>query len=269
MTQLPHTLPPFAPGTVWLAGAGPGDPGLLTLNVHAALGLADVVVHDALVAPAVLDLIPESVPRESVGKRGGRPSPRQTDITTRLIRLARAGQRVLRLKGGDPFVFGRGGEEALGLVAAGVPFRVLPGITSGLAGPALAGIPLTTRDTNAAAALVTGQDADGVPDLDWTALAGVPVLVFYMARRAWPTVAAALTAAGRSAAEPVAVIWEATTPRQQVAFTTLTAAAAVLAEGGSRPAIVVVGPVVPLGSVLGTAAPEADHGQFDSQGDPQ
>src|SRR4051812_30626156 len=127
-------LPVFEPGSVWLTGAGPGDPGLLTLLALHALEQADVVVYDALVDRRILDLIPAEAERENAGKRGGRPSPKQRDISARLIDLARAGKRVLRLKGGDPFVFGRGGEEALALVAARIPFRIVPGITAGVGG---------------------------------------------------------------------------------------------------------------------------------------
>src|SRR6202043_4020088 len=141
-------VPVFAPGTVWLAGAGPGDPGLLTLDALAGLAQADVVVHDALVDERVLALAGPQAQLEFAGKRGGKPSATQADISQRLVALARAGQRVLRLKGGDPFVFGRGGEEALGLAAADISFRIVPGVTAGLAGLAYANIPATTRDTN-------------------------------------------------------------------------------------------------------------------------
>ncbi|MSP88909.1 MAG: uroporphyrin-III methyltransferase, partial [Alphaproteobacteria bacterium] len=127
-------LPEFDPGSVWLVGSGPGEAGLLTLLALHALGRADVVVYDALVSPDVLKLARPGAVLEFAGKRGGRPSPRQPDISLKLIRLAREGQRVLRLKGGDPFVFGRGGEEALALVEAGVPFRIVPGITAGIGG---------------------------------------------------------------------------------------------------------------------------------------
>src|SRR6266446_4700871 len=161
--------PRFHPGEVWLAGAGPGDPGLLTLHVVNGLSQADVIVYDALVHDAVLRLARPEVVLEFAGKRGGRPSAIQRDITERLIELARQRRRVLRLKGGDPFVFGRGGEEALGLAAAGI--RVLPGVTAGLAGLAYASIPATTRDTNHGVILVTGQYAAGNEDsLDWGAL---------------------------------------------------------------------------------------------------
>ena len=138
-------LPEFAPGSVWLVGAGPGDPGLLTLHAAHALTSADVILHDALVAPEILALAGPAAALEPVGKRAGRAGPAQLRINQRLIDLARAGRRVLRLKGGDPLVFGRGGEEALALAAAGVPFRVVPGITAGIGGLAYAGIPLTHR----------------------------------------------------------------------------------------------------------------------------
>src|SRR5690348_10401524 len=177
-------LPEFAAGSVWLVGAGPGDPGLLSLLALHALQHADSVVYDALVDPRILELARPGARLDYAGKRGGKPSPQQPDITRRLIRLAQAGERVLRLKGGDPFVFGRGGEEALALHAAGVPFRVVPGITAAIGGLAYAGIPATHRDINSAVAFVTGYASDGqVPDgLDWAALAkGAPVLVLYMA----------------------------------------------------------------------------------------
>ena len=139
-------LPDFQPGQVWLVGAGPGDPGLLSALALHALANADVVVYDALVDPRILELARPGAALDYAGKRGGRPSPSQPDISARLVRLADAGNRVLRLKGGDPCVFGRGAEEALALVAAGIPFRIVPGITAGIGGLAYAGIPVTHRD---------------------------------------------------------------------------------------------------------------------------
>jgi len=150
-------LPVFEPGWVWLTGAGPGDPGLLTLHAVNGLRQADVVVYDALVDERVLAMAKPTATLEYAGKRGGKPSPRQADISHRLIHLAREGKRVLRLKGGDPFVFGRGGEEALALVAGGVPFRVIPGISSGIGGLAYAGLPVTHRDVNSAVTFLTGH----------------------------------------------------------------------------------------------------------------
>src|SRR6476659_5585927 len=211
-------FPRFEPGHVWLAGAGPGDPGLLTLHALAGLAEADVVVHDALVDARVLALAHPGATLEFAGKRGGKPSPQQSNITDRLIALARANLRVLRLKGGDPCVFGRGGEEALALAAAGVPFRIVPGITAGIGGLAYAGIPLTHRATNSAVTFLTGHNSEGeVPGgLDWAAIArGAPVLVLYMASRHLRNVAGRLMSAGRRADEPVAVISKATTPAQQ------------------------------------------------------
>jgi uroporphyrin-III C-methyltransferase len=243
-------LPAFEPGWVWLVGAGPGDPGLLSLYGLHALRHADVIVYDALVDTRILQMARPGAALEFAGKRGGRPSPKQPDISDRLVRHARAGLRVLRLKGGDPFVFGRGGEEALALVAAKVPFRIVPGITAGIGGLAYAGIPVTHRDTNHAVTFVTGHGVTGdVPDgLDWPALAkGAPVLVFYMALKHLETIAGRLIEAGRAADEPVAVVARAATPKQQVVETTLAQAVADAARAGLEPpAIVVVGDVVRL-----------------------
>ena len=181
-------LPEMIQGSVWLVGAGPGDPGLLSVLALHALGQADTVVYDALVDPRILTLARPSAALEDAGKRGGRPSPRQPDISARLVALARDGKRVLRLKGGDPCVFGRGGEEALALAAAGIPFRIVPGITAAIGGLAYAGIPLTHRDINSAVTLITGHNSGGaVPGEDdtapdWAAIAkGSPVIVLYMA----------------------------------------------------------------------------------------
>lgn len=239
---------PFDPGWVWLVGAGPGDPGLLTLHGAMALERADVVVYDALVDLRILELARPGARRIHAGKRGGRPSPTQRSIGLRLIEEARKGHRVLRLKGGDPFVFGRGGEEALSLVDAGIPFRIVPGVTAGIGGLAYAGIPATHRDSNSAVTFITGHSLTGaVPDdLDWNALAlGAPVLVFYMAVRHMPAIAERLLAAGRAGTEPVAFISHATTPRQQVVETDLAGAAAV-SRRITPPAVIAVGPVVSL-----------------------
>jgi uroporphyrin-III C-methyltransferase len=247
-------LPDFAPGSVWLVGAGPGDPGLLTLHAAHALACADVVLHDALVAPEILALAGPTARFEPVGKRAGRAGVAQLRINQRLIELAHAGWRVLRLKGGDPFVFGRGGEEALALAAAGVPFRVVPGITSGIGGLAYAGIPLTHRMLSPSVALVTGHGAgSGAPrDVDWAALArGTRTIVLYMALARLAAIADALIAAGRDADEPVALLSDATTLRQRCVRTTLgrAAADAAVLEPGA-PTLVVVGPVVKISELL-------------------
>lgn len=243
-------LATMMPGQVWLAGAGPGDPGLLTLLAAKALGEADVIVHDALVNDECLRLARPGVLLEYAGKRGGKPSAKQRDISLRLVELARAGHRVLRLKGGDPFVFGRGGEEALTLIEHGVPFRIVPGITAGIGGLAYAGIPVTHREVNHAVTFLTGHDSSGVvPDrIDWEAIGrGSPVIVMYMAMKHIATISAHLIAAGRSPDEPVAFVCDAATASQRVLETTLGRAEAdVLASGLEPPAIVVVGEVVRL-----------------------
>jgi uroporphyrin-III C-methyltransferase len=250
-------FPEFAPGSVWLVGAGPGDPGLLTLHAAHALACADAVLHDALVAPEILALAGPAAAFEPVGKRAGRPGPAQLRINQRLVDLAQGGLRVVRLKGGDPFVFGRGGEEALALAAAGVPFRVVPGVTSGIGGLAYAGIPLTHRMLSPAVALVTGHNAgSGAPrEIDWAALGrGARTIVLYMGLGRLAEIAEALIAAGRDQNEPVALLSEATTARQRCLRTTLAdaAAAASLVAPGS-PTLVVIGPVVGLSGMLGAA----------------
>jgi uroporphyrin-III C-methyltransferase len=252
------SLPEFAPGSVWLVGAGPGDPGLLSVLALHALAEADAVIYDALVDPRIVALARREAAREDAGKRGGRPSPRQPDISARLIALARRGQRVLRLKGGDPMVFGRGGEEALALAEAGIPFRIVPGITAGIGGLAYAGIPLTHRGINSAVTLVTGHDGRDAPDTrDWAAIAhGAPVLVLYMGLRHLGEIAGRLIAAGRDPAEPVAIVSKATTKAQRVLTTTLGAAAAdVEAHRVETPAMIVIGRIVELGDRLSWFTP--------------
>ena len=191
---------------MWLAGAGPGDPRLLTVLALHALATADDVVHDALVDARVLRLARKGAELIPAGKRGGRPSPDQRDINEVLIERARLGRRVLRLKGGDPFVFGRGWDEASALTAGGVRFRIIPGLTSGLAAAALAGIPATSRDTNHAVVLAAGHRAeDGRSAADWAALAklGQP-LILYMPMAQLAEIAASLEQGGLSADTPAA-----------------------------------------------------------------
>jgi len=250
MEEIFRDLPVLEPGNVWLAGAGPGDPGLLSVLALHGLRQAEVIVYDALVDGRILDLARPGVQLEYAGKRGGKSSAKQRDISLRLIELAREGRRVLRLKGGDPFVFGRGGEEALALVAAGVPFRIVPGISAGIGGLAYAGIPVTHREVNSAVAFITGHDSSGlVPDtVDWESLSrGAPVLVMYMALKHIEPIVERLLAAGRAASEPVAVIAKATTAEQQVLESTLGKIVAdISASGIEPPAMVVVGEVVRL-----------------------
>lgn len=254
MTELSRLSPEFQPGHVWLVGAGPGDPGLLTLHAAHALAHADVIVHDALVDEACLALARKGAVLEFAGKRGGKPSAKQRDISLRLVELARAGKRVLRLKGGDPFVFGRGGEEALTLVANGIPFRIVPGITAGIGGLAYAGIPATHRDTNHVVTFLTGHDSSGlVPDaIDWEGIARhAPVIVMYMAMKHLPSITARLMQHGRSGDEPAAIVAAASTPAQRVLVSTLARLAHDAGESDIQPpAIVVVGEVVRLRSGL-------------------
>jgi uroporphyrin-III C-methyltransferase len=192
--------------SVWLVGAGPGDPELLTVKAARLLAGADVVVHDALVGDGVLALVPPTAELIDVGKRPGRPVPQEL-ISTLLVTLARDGKRVVRLKGGDPFVFGRGGEEAEALVAAGIPFEVVPGITSAVAAPAAAGVPVTHRGVAASFTVVTGHRRAGEQDIDWRALArvsGTVVVLMGVSQRA--TIAAELLAGGLDPATPVAAV---------------------------------------------------------------
>ncbi len=250
--ELPQDLilADLQPGWVWLVGAGPGDPGLLTAYALQALAQADAVVYDALVDERILALARPGAELDYAGKRGGKPSPQQPDISARLVRLARQGKRVLRLKGGDPFVFGRGGEEALALVAARIPFRIVPGITAGTGGLAYAGIPLTHRQINSAVTFITGHSLSGaVPDdLDWAALArGAPVLVFYMPLKNLAAIAGRLIAHGRAPTEPAAVVSQAATDNQRVAEAPLAGIAAAASTAGLEPpALLVVGEVVRL-----------------------
>src|SRR5208282_3664311 len=211
---------------------------------------ADVILYDALVNAAILKLARPKAELIYAGKRGGKASAKQGDISRTLVAYARKGARVLRLKGGDPFVFGRGAEEALTLARAGVPFRIVPGVTAGVGGLAYAGIPLTHRDSNSVVTFLTGHNAAGVvPDeIDWQALArGSPVLVIYMALKHLAVLSARLIAAGRPADEPVAIVSDATLPSQRVLETTLGRAAADAAAAAmAPPAIVAVGEVVRL-----------------------
>ncbi len=257
MTESPslpaNDWPVLEPGWVWLCGAGPGDPGLLTLHALNALRQAEIVIYDALVDERILDWAPQAE-KIYAGKRGGKPSAVQRDISLQLVDLARAGKRVLRLKGGDPFVFGRGGEEAQTLVQHGVPVRIIPGISAGIGGLAYAGIPVTHRDVNQSVTFITGHDQSGeTPNtLDWAAISqSSQVLVIYMGMKHIGQISGALLAAGRAASEPVAVVSDATTPRQRVLETTLGALEADLAVSGLEPpAIVCVGRSVLMRQVL-------------------
>ncbi len=246
--------PELKPGWVWLVGAGPGDPGLMTLHGLNALRQADVVVYDALVEEELLGWASPDADLIFAGKRGGKPSPKQNDISLTLVELARAGRRVLRLKGGDPFVFGRGGEEAQTLVRHGVPIRIVPGISAGIGGLAYAGVPVTHRDVNQAVTFLTGHDQTGAAptSLDWEAIArGSQVIVMYMAMKHLAQIADRFVAAGRDPEEPVAIVTRATAPDQQVLETTLARAAAdAEAAGLTPPAVICVGRAVLMRQAL-------------------
>ena len=253
-TPLPKgEWPIFEPGWVWLCGAGPGDPGLLTLHAANALRQADVVIYDALVQEQILEWAPQAQ-HIYAGKRGGKPSAKQRDISLHLVELARAGKKVLRLKGGDPFVFGRGGEEAQTLVQHGIPIRIIPGISAGIGGLAYAGIPVTHRDVNQSVTFVTGHDQSGnTPgSLDWDSISkGSQVIVIYMGMKHIAQIADKLIDAGRSLHEPVAVVTTATTDEQRVLETTLGTIVEDITEAGlAPPAIICVGQSVLMRQVL-------------------
>jgi uroporphyrin-III C-methyltransferase len=239
------TLPNIAPGSVWLVGAGPGDPGLLTLLAAQALSEADIVLYDALVNTDVLAAMGAHGRAIFVGRRKGRVAATVGQTVELMLRHARAGRRVVRLKGGDPFIFGRGGEEVAALVDAGIPFRIVPGITAGVGGLAYAGIVATRRGINEAITFVTGHGAQGgLPrDVDWSRLAGSDqALVVYMGLGLLDEIAEILLSHGRDHRTPVAIVSSASTAAQQTLLTSL--GECVLAARRERmeaPALVVIG----------------------------
>jgi uroporphyrinogen III methyltransferase/synthase len=255
-------------GRVHLVGAGPGDPGLLTARALQLIAQADVILYDRLVPAEALDGARPDAELLFVGKEGGGDSVPQEQTEALLVARAREGREVVRLKGGDPFVFGRGGEEALALLAAGIPFDVVPGVTSGVAACAYAGIPVTHRGLSTGVALVTGHTrADGEEGepgenggstLDWPALAAFPgTLVFYMGVRQLPEIAASLIRAGRLGSEPVALVERGTLPEQRTVTGTLATIAERAREESVRaPAITVVGPVAGLAGELAWRPPQ-------------
>jgi uroporphyrinogen III methyltransferase/synthase len=242
-------------GRVYLVGAGPGNPGLLTARALELIASADVILYDRLIPASALDGARADAELLFVGKEGGGDSVPQERTQELLVDRARRGLRVVRLKGGDPFVFGRGGEEALALRAAGIPFEVVPGVTAGVAAPAYAGIPVTHRGSSSAVAFVTGHardDGEPADALDWDALAAFPgTLVFYMSVRSLPEIAASLIAAGRPDSQPAAVVEAGTMPRQRTVTATLgTLAGVAAAEQVRAPAVIVVGAVAGLADQL-------------------
>ncbi|HEY8778520.1 MAG TPA: uroporphyrinogen-III C-methyltransferase [Solirubrobacterales bacterium] len=235
-------------GVVYLVGAGPGDSSLVTVRALELVSSADLVLYDRLIPDEVLRAARPDTELVYVGKRPGEPTVEQDEIERRMVEAAKAGRSVVRLKGGDPFVFGRGGEEGEALAAAGVPFEVVPGVTAGVAAPAYAGIPVTHRDDASAVAFVTGHEDPEKPAsaLDWDALAAFPgTLVLYMGVKRLAENTAALIAAGRDPKQPAAAIERGTMPGQRTVTATLgDLAEAVEREGIGAPAVIVVGPVV-------------------------
>src|SRR5438105_6712174 len=241
-------------GTVYLVGAGPGDPGLITRRALDLIAEADVILYDRLIPAGALDNARPDADLRYVGKRPGEPAVGQDEISRTLIELARAGRSVVRLKGGDPFVFGRGGEEAEALAEAGIPFEVVPGVTSAIAGPAAAGIPVTHRDAAGSVAIATAHEAPGKAGsrIDWRTLAGADTAVLLMGVERLAGVARALIDAGKPASTPAAVIQDATLPTMRTVTGPLSKIASIAERAGIRPpAITVVGDVVSLRDVLG------------------
>ncbi|NVK19605.1 MAG: uroporphyrinogen-III C-methyltransferase [Methylocystaceae bacterium] len=247
------SFPEFQSGSVWMVGAGPGDAKLLTLYAYHALQQADVIVHDALVSDDILKLAPPDCVLETMGKRGGVKSPKQQDITDRLIELANEKKKVLRLKGGDPFVFGRGAEEALPILKENIPVRIIPGITAGIAGSAYAGVPVTDGACNQVISFVTGHDQSGkVPGVNWQALAqSSPVIVFYMPMKHIDIIQTELLKAGRDPKEKVCVVSNATTDQQKHIICDLENCFIEIEKSDMKsPAIMIIGPTVDLAHQL-------------------
>jgi uroporphyrinogen III methyltransferase / synthase len=253
------------PGTVYLVGAGPGDPGLMTRRALELIAVAEAILYDRLIPAGALDGAREGAELVYVGKEPGRAAMAQEEINELLVKLGREGKTVVRLKGGDPFVFGRGGEEARALAEAGVPFEVVPGVTAGVAAPAYAGIPVTDRDEASSVAFVTGHEDPEKPEsaLDWDALARFPgTLVFYMGVKNLPAIAERLTAAGRDPAQPAAVVVRGTLPGQRAVAGTLADIAARAEEAAiGPPAITVVGSVAGLSAALAWLERRPLHGE--------
>jgi uroporphyrin-III C-methyltransferase / precorrin-2 dehydrogenase / sirohydrochlorin ferrochelatase len=250
-------------GEVYLVGAGPGDPELLTLRALKLIKRADVVLYDNLISPAILALLPKRVERVYVGKRRADHAMRQEAINALLVARAHAGQRVLRLKGGDPFIFGRGGEEIDTLSAQGIRFEVVPGITAALGAAAYAGIPLTHRDHAQSCVFVTGHLQDGSVDLDWPALARPrQTIVVYMGLLSLPQICRELVRHGLPRGTGAAVVQQGTTPTQRVVTGTLGTLPARAARAKLHaPTLIIVGNVVRLREKLNWFNPESDKGR--------
>ncbi|NBO30319.1 MAG: uroporphyrinogen-III C-methyltransferase [Cyanobacteria bacterium WB6_1B_304] len=244
----------FSPGKVYLVGAGPGDPGLLTLKGKALLEAADVVVHDALVSPAILDMVNPQAELINAGKRRGVHSLLQAETTQLLIDKARSGKIVVRLKGGDPFVFGRGGEEMEDLCRVGLSVEVVPGVTSGVAAPAYAQIPLTHRDYSSSVTFVTGHESAGKyrPEVNWEAIAqGSETIVVYMGLHNLSYIIGQLQLGGLNSSTPIALIRWGTRPEQEELMGTLENIMDLVAVNEFQaPMVAVIGAVVKLSEQL-------------------
>ena len=247
-------------GKVYLVGAGPGDPGLFTLKGKTLLEFADVVVYDALVSPQILTMINPNAEKINAGKRRGRHSMAQADTTQLLIQKAQNNAVLVRLKGGDPFIFGRGGEEMADLIAANVSVEIVPGITSGIAAPAYAGIPLTHRDFSSSVTFVTGHEAVGKyrPKVNWQAIAhSAETIVIYMGVQNLPDIIPQLTDAGLNPDTPIALIrWGTRVEQEQLVGNLSTIVKQIKATQFSAPAIAVIGNVVELESILSAGSPQ-------------
>lgn len=256
--QLASTQAGIAQGEVYLVGAGPGDPDLLTFRALRLMQQADVVVYDRLVSKQVLELVRRDAEKLYAGKERDNHAIPQEDINQLLVRLAKEGKRVLRLKGGDPFIFGRGGEEIATLAAEGIPFQVVPGITAAAGCAAYSGIPLTHRDYSQAVVFVTGHLQDGSVNLNWKALAQPnQTVVFYMGLHGVPAICAGLTSHGMPNTTPVALIQQGTTPNQRVFVSTLEGLPELVnKEKIKAPTLIIVGEVVRLHETLSWFLPQ-------------
>jgi uroporphyrin-III C-methyltransferase len=258
-------MPPETPkqylGKIYLVGAGPGDPGLLTLKGKALLESADVVIYDALVSPDILVMVAPQAERIHAGKRRGHHSLLQTETTALMIEKAQSHAVVVRLKGGDPFIFGRGGEEMVDLLRAGISVEIVPGITSGIAAPAYAGIPLTHRDYSSSVTFVTGHEQSGKyrPQVNWRAIAqGSETIVVYMGVHNLPHILQELRLGGREAETPIALVRWGTRPDQEQLVGTLASIETQVAEVEfTAPAIAVIGNVVHLHQILADCRPQS------------
>lgn len=258
-----------AAGKAWLVGAGPGRADLITVRGLRALQAADVIIYDRLIGRELLDEARSGAELIFAGKRPDHHTLRQEEINRLLVERVRAGQQVVRLKGGDPFVFGRGGEEALALAAAGLPYEIVPGVSSALAVPAYAGVPVTQRNLATSFAVITGHEAAGKADsqTDWDALSRIPTLVVLMGVGQIAAIAQALLDAGRDPQTPAVAISQGTTDAQRTASTSLAELPAAIAAGGiESPAVIVIGEVAALHDQLDWFVPDgASAGLVDEE----